>query len=78
MNLEDRVKTGSHQTAKKDEIAASTIQALTSELRTTKQSLEETTKREHQVSWQNVAFVLYNVMQYDFNLMIPFLQSLDL
>lgn len=52
MNLEDRVKTGSHQTAKKDEIAASTIQALTSELRTTKQSLEETTKREHQVSWR--------------------------
>lgn len=49
VNLEDRVKTGSHQTAKKDEIAASTIQALTSELRTTKQSLEETTKREHQL-----------------------------
>lgn len=48
-SLKDLVKSNSGHTAKKDEIAANTIKALTSELRTTKQALEETSKRENQV-----------------------------
>lgn len=48
-SLQNLVKGNVHQTSKKDEVSSNTIQALTSELRTTKQSLEETTKREHQL-----------------------------
>lgn len=39
----------SQEMSKRKDIAANTIQALTSELRTTKQALDEIIKREHQV-----------------------------
>jgi len=48
-HLQDTVSRSSEQHEQKRDQAASTISALTSELRTTKQALDDATKRERQV-----------------------------
>jgi predicted RNase H-like nuclease (RuvC/YqgF family) len=48
-NLERSISSSTQSNDRKQETAASTISALTSELRTTKQALEDVTTREQQV-----------------------------